>query len=123
VTGSLDAAAVASLPWPDGAERVLVATRNSELWAREEFSDDVVAFTGDGAEAALARGVRLLGIDYLTIGDEAAHRALLGAGVVVVEGLDLRGVAAGEYLLACLPLRLAGADGAPARVVLLDGLG
>jgi arylformamidase len=123
VTGSLDAEAVAALAWPQAAERVLLATRNSELWARDAFSDDVVAFTGAGASAALDRGVRLLGIDYLTIGDEDAHRILLGPGVVVVEGLDLRGVAAGEYLLACLPLRLVGADGAPARVVLVDEFG
>jgi len=123
VARALDAEAVASLAWPPGAERILVATRNSELWTSDAFSDDVVAFTGDGASAALDRGVRLLGIDYLTIGDEDAHRILLGAGVVVVEGLDLRGVDAGEYLLACLPLRLVGADGAPARVVLVDERG
>ncbi len=71
-------------------------------------------------------GTRLVGVDYLSVESFSAaepltHRTLLSAGVVVVEGLDLREVEAGEYFLACLPLRLADADGAPARVVLLAG--
>ena len=63
--------------------------------------------------------MRLVGIDYLSIGDAEAHRILLGAGIVPVEGLDLRGVEPGAYELVCLPLRVAGADGAPARAVLV----
>jgi arylformamidase len=67
--------------------------------------------------------VRLVGIDYLSVDPygaepQAAHLSLQRAGVVIVEGLDLRGVPPGPYTLACLPLRLVGADGAPARVVL-----
>ena len=78
------------------------------------------AMAEHGARVALVeRGVRLVGIDYLTIGDEEAHRVLLGAGVVAVEGLDLRGVEPGEYRLVCAPLKLEGAEGAPARVLLL----
>lgn len=105
----------------DGVElapRVLLKTRNSELWARDSFSDDFLALTEDGARALIDAGVRLVGIDYLSIGDEAAHHALLAAGVVAVESLDLREVDPGEYELICAPLKLVGSDGAPARVLL-----
>ena len=67
----------------------------------------------------LALGVRLAGIDYLSIGDEDAHHVLLGAGVVPLEGLDLRAVEPGPYTLVCLPLKLAGTEGAPARALLI----
>jgi arylformamidase len=102
----------------DLAERVLLKTRNSELWARDSFADDHLALTEDGARALVDGGVGLVGIDYLSIGDEDAHRVLLGAGVVAVEGLDLRDVEPGEYELICAPLKLVGSDGAPARVFL-----
>jgi arylformamidase len=114
VVEGLDPAAV-----PAGAERVLFKTPNSRLWEREEFSQEFVALDGAAARALVERGVRLVGIDYLTIGDEEAHRVLLGAGVVAVEGLDLREVEPGEYRLVCAPLKLEGAEGAPARVLLL----
>ena len=113
----LDAAAIAGLA-PRG-ERVLFKTRNSELWHHDSFQEDFVSLTGDGAEALVALGVRLVGIDYLSVGDEDAHHALLGAGVVVVEGLDLRAVEPGAYDLVCAPLKLVGSDGAPARVLLM----
>lgn len=113
----LDASAVAHLA-PHG-ERVLFKTRNSELWRHESFQEDFVSLTGEGAAALVELGVRLVGIDYLSIGDQDAHRELLGAGVVVVEGLDLRAVEPGDYELVCAPLRLVGSDGAPARVLLL----
>ena len=100
-------------------ERLLLKTRNSELWERESFADEFLALTADAAHRLIAGGVRLVGIDYLSIGDEAAHQALLGAGVVAIEGLDLRGVAAGEYQLVCAPLKLVGSDGAPARALLI----
>jgi arylformamidase len=111
----LDAAAF------EGAElarRVLLKTRNSELWARDSFAEDFLALTEDGARVLVDGGVRLVGIDYLSIGDEAAHQVLLEAGVVVVESLDLREVDPGEYELICAPLKLVGSDGAPARVFL-----
>ena len=114
VVDGLDPAAV-----PTGAERVLFKTTNSRLWERAEFSEDFVALDAAAARALVERGVRLVGIDYLSIGDEEAHRVLLGAGVVAVEGLDLREVEPGEYRLVCAPLRLVGAEGAPARVLLL----
>jgi arylformamidase len=113
----LDAAAVG--PVAAGTERVLFRTRNSELWARHEFVEDHVSLTADGAAALVERGVRLVGIDYLSVGDESAHHALLGAGVVVVESLDLRDVEPGRYTLVCAPLKLVGSDGAPARALLL----
>jgi arylformamidase len=100
-------------------ERVLFRTRNSALWDRDEFAGDHVGVTVETAERLAASGIRLVGMDYLTVGDHATHRVLLGAGVVVVEGLDLRAVTPGRYTLVCLPLKLVGADGAPARAVLL----
>ena len=100
-------------------ERVLLKTRNSELWARAEFVEDHVALGSEAAQALVAAGVRLVGIDYLSIGDEEAHHVLLGAGVVAVEGLDLRRVDPGDYELVCAPLKLVGSDGAPARTFLI----
>jgi arylformamidase len=120
---SLDGAAVDRLAIPGGVERVLLKTRNSALWERDTFSAEFVALTADAAEALVRRGVRLVGIDYLSIapfGDPVpTHVALLSAGVVILEGLDLRSVTPGHYELACLPLRIEGADGAPARAVLI----
>jgi len=105
---------------PEGAERVLFKTPNSELWSRDEFSEDFAMLDGAAATLLVERGVRLVGVDYLSVGDEAAHHALLGAGVVPVEGLDLRGVEPGGYELVCLPIHIVGADGAPARAILVE---
>ena len=104
---------------PRGSERILFKTRNSQLWSRDEFTRDFVRLDGEAAAYLVERGVKLLGIDYLSIGDAEAHRVLLGAGVVCVEGLDLRGIKPGSYELVCLPLKLVGSDGAPARAVLI----
>ena len=114
VADGLEPAAV-----PAGAERVLFKTPNSRLWERQDFANDFVKLDGEGARALVASGVRLVGIDYLSIGDEEAHQVLLEAGVVALEGLDLRGVEPGPYRLVCAPLKLVGSDGAPARVLLL----
>ena len=119
VEGVLDESALARLELPAGIERVLFKTRNSRLWERDEFSHEFVHLTGSGARYLVDRGVRLVGLDYLSIGDPDAHRALLGAGVVAVEGLDLRQVEPGSYRLVCLPLKIVGSDGAPARAVLM----
>jgi arylformamidase len=115
----LDESAVAAVP--AGAERVLFKTPNSELWALDTFPDEFERLNGPAAKALVERGVRLVGVDYLSVGDEEAHHTLLGAGVVPVEGLDLRGVEPGSYDLHCLPLRLVGSDGAPARAILVKG--
>jgi arylformamidase len=102
-----------------GIERVLFKTRNSELWEREGFVEGAVELGQEGAHEVVRRGIRLVGIDYLSIGGNETHRTLLAAGVVPLESLDLRGVEPGAYRLVCLPLRLAGADGAPARAILI----
>jgi len=109
-----------SLGIPEGAERVLLKTRNSELWSRDDFTRDFLRLDGSGARYVVGRGIRTIGIDYLSIGDRDAHRELLGAGVVPVEGLDLRAVAPGDYTFICLPLDVVGSDGGPARAVLID---
>lgn len=114
---ALDEAAVRAVP--EGAERVLFKTPNSELWAQNTFPETFERLDGAAARALVERGVRLVGVDYLSVGDEDAHHALLGAGVVPLEGLDLRGVEPGSYELHCLPLRLVGSDGAPARAILI----
>ncbi len=119
--GDIDGAALAALALP-ATERLLLRTRNGDLWERESFTPDYVGIAEDAAHELVAMGVRLVGIDYLSIapsGDPApTHRALLEAGIVVVEGLDLREAPPGRYDLVCLPLRLEGADGAPARALL-----
>jgi len=103
--------------------RVLLKTRMSGQLRLPEFQEDFVHLTGDAAVYLAQAGLKLVGIDYLSVdrfgsADFEAHQALLGAGVVIVEGLDLSEVEPGEYDMACLPLRIVGADGAPARVVL-----
>lgn len=115
----LDRRALERLDISRGAERVLLKTKNGRLWERESFSRDFIRLTGDGARFVIDRGIRVIGIDFLSIGDEEAHRELLSAGVIPVEGLDLRAIEPGDYQFVCLPLRLENSDGAPARAVLL----
>jgi arylformamidase len=115
----LDEHALRRLPLPDGAERLIFKTTNSRLWERADFTNEFVRLSGSGARYLVSRGVQLVGIDYLSVGDEEAHVELLRAGVVPLESLDLRSVEAGEYRLVCLPLRIVASDGAPARAILL----
>ena len=109
---------------PPRTKRVLFRTRNSEIWHsnKKTFQKNFVSLSSEAAEYLVARGVKLVGIDYLSIapfGDSApTHKILLSAGVIVVEGLNLSEVSQGRYTLYCLPLKLKGADGAPARAVL-----
>ena len=107
-------------------ERLLIRTRNSELWmgGPYEFESDYVSLTKDAARWLVSRGVKLVGVDYLSI--EAAdsqelevHRTLLEKDVVVLEGLNLSQVSEGRYQLICLPLKVQGGDGAPVRAVLV----
>lgn len=116
---SLGEGELLGLDLPESAERIIFKTRNSTLWSGE-FTRDFIRLDGSGARLLIARGVRLVGIDYLSIGDGKAHVALLEAGVVPLEGLDLREVEPGEYSLVCLPLRLEGSDGAPGRAILIQ---
>lgn len=115
---------LAGLRLPLGTERLLLRTTNSYLWAKGEagFHKDFVALAPDAARWLVDRGVRLVGIDYLSVqrynDSPRTHQILLEAGIVIVEGLSLVAVSAGEYELICLPLCLVGAEGAPARAVL-----
>jgi arylformamidase len=106
-----------------GHQRVLLKTRNSGFIREREFHRDYTYLAPDGAEYLASLGVRLVGIDYLSIeqfhsGHHRTHTTLLGRGIVIVEGLDLSRPPAGTYQLSCLPVLLAGIDGAPARAVL-----
>jgi len=103
--------------------RLLIKTHNSRLWGSPDFHDDFIGLTGEAAHFLVEHGVKLLGVDYLSVEEfkkagAPAHRTLLGAGTIVIEGLNLRDVDPGTYELFCLPLSIVGADGAPARVVL-----
>ena len=103
--------------------RVLLKTGNSLFWGSSEFRGDYVGLTEAGARYLVDHGIKLVGVDYLSVEEfkkpgAPAHHVLLGAGTVVIEGLNLRDVDPGVYDMYCLPLRIVGADGAPARVVL-----
>jgi arylformamidase len=121
----LDAATLEFARIPPRTRRLLFKTRNSELWTSGEssFQRDFVAVDASGAEWLVKKGVKLVGVDYLSVAPfndgVATHRILLEAGVVVVEGLDLARVSKGRYTLYCLPVKLMGSDGAPARAVLV----
>ncbi len=109
----------------DGARRVLLKTRNSALLEQPGFSRNYTFLAPDGAELLADKGVELVGIDYLSIeqfrsGHHRTHRTLLEREIVIVEGLQLGGVAPGVYDFICLPLKIAGIDGAPARAVLME---
>jgi arylformamidase len=123
---ALTADVLAEMAIPLGAERVLFHTRNSNRWARgeREFDESFVAITEDGARWLIERNIRLVGVDYLSVGPFSApkpvHQMLLRAGVVLVEGLNLSGIRPGMYQFVCLPLKIVGCDGAPARAILMD---
>jgi len=110
---------------PPRTRRILFKTRNSEFWARDdkEFHADYVALSADAATYLVQRGVKLVGVDYLSVAPyhntKPVHKILLGAGIITVEGLDLSKVSQGRYTLYCLPLKISGADGAPARAILV----
>jgi arylformamidase len=103
--------------------RVLLKTSNSALWNGEGFHTDYTHLTEEGARYLVDQGVKVIGIDYLSVeqfkkAGAPAHRVLLAEGVVIIEGLNLAEADPGMYEMYCLPLRVAGADGAPARVIL-----
>jgi arylformamidase len=109
----------------NGVERVIFHTRNSTFWDGEGFRKDFTHLLPEAAELLVNNGIKLVGTDYLSIekfhsGHHRTHLTLLSQGVVIVEGLNLSDVPAGDYELICLPLRIAdgAGDGAPARVVL-----
>jgi len=110
---------------PPRTKRVLLRTSNSGYWAKGNlpFQENFVAIDEGGADYMVKRGVKLVGVDYLSVApfknSAPTHKILLGAGVVVVEGLNLSMVSQGRYNFYCLPLKLAGSDGAPARAILV----
>jgi arylformamidase len=105
-------------------ERILFKTQNSaRRWSTEDFMKDFVYVSQEAARYLADRGIRTVGVDYLSVGGfrkdgEETHRALLEAGIWVIEGLDLSEVEAGEYELICLPVKIEQSDGAPARAIL-----
>lgn len=111
-----------------GTLRLLFKTRNSATWLKKDapFDTGFVAVSADGAEALVRLGIRLVGIDYLSIApyknSVPTHQVLLKNEMIILEGVDLNGIAPGMYTLLCLPPKLAGSDGAPARTVLVDNL-
>lgn len=110
-----------------GATAIVCKTRNSGSLERlEPFDTAFVHLDPGAADCLVEHGIRTVGVDYLSVEgfrvpNAPVHHRLLGAGVCVIEGLDLSHVAPGDYLLVVLPLKLAGADGAPARAILIDG--
>ena len=123
---AITAEALKGMSLPSDTTRILFGTSNSRLWSRGEtkFHEDFVAITEDGANWLVQHGIHLVGVDYLSVapyGDSVStHTILLRAGMVVVEGLDLSAVPRGFYDLYCLPLKLLGSDGAPARAILIQ---
>jgi arylformamidase len=102
--------------------RVLFKTRNSYLWSQKTFNKDYVYITPGAARSLVNNGIKVVGIDYLSVdkfeAEPETHRTLLSAGAIIIEGLDLREVEPGDYEMICLPLKVKDGDGAPARVVL-----
>ncbi len=121
----IDAETLGALGLPDGTTRLLLRTRNSteERYRGGPFDQDYAALTLDAAQWVVDHGLVLVGIDYASVqrfeDSPETHRVILGAGVAILEGLDLREAAPGPHLLVCLPIRLTGAEGAPARAILL----
>jgi len=125
VARDIGAAELDALGLADDVERILFKTTNSELWreASPSFPESYVALTADGADWMVAHGIRLVGIDFLSIEHRGTpghptHNKLLGAGIVIVEGLNLGDVDPGNYYFTCLPLRLKDGDGGPSRALL-----
>lgn len=122
----IDAALLDSLHLPADTRRVLFRTRNSQIWASADsgtFRTDYVGVDRSGADWLVGRGVQLVGVDYMSVAPFAdtitPHTILLGAGLIIVENLNLAGIEAGHYQLMCLPLKLKDGDGAPVRAVLM----
>jgi arylformamidase len=101
------------------SERLLFKTLNSQrCWNSPQFVSQFIAISEDAASYLAEQKIMTVGIDYLSVGNPEVHRILLGAGIVIVEGLNLAEVSPGQYELVCLPLKILGGDGAPARALL-----
>jgi len=123
--GHITVADLESAGIPAGVARLLAKTTNGHFWDDDAFHPEFIGFD-ESAAGWLAERFVLVGIDYMSIErfhspTHSVHHALLSKGAVILEGLDLRAVPPGEYFLVCAPLNVVGADGAPARVYLLEG--
>jgi arylformamidase len=114
---------------PAGTERILFKTRNSPRWgdSKAQFTRDFTTINASAAKWCVDHGVKLVGIDYLSIEPQGpekegypVHMTLLRANVVIIEGLDLSTVNPGQYELVCGPIKLLNGDGGPARVFLIE---
>jgi arylformamidase len=107
-----------------GTKRVLFKTFSSTFWAKygSQFRTEFVGIDKSGADALVELGIKLVGIDYLSVSpfklSRPTHESFLKASVILLEGLDLSQVESGDYYLVCLPIKIVGADGAPARAIL-----
>lgn len=124
-TGHVTAADLDAAGLPPNARRLLIKTGNGRLWDEDEFHSDFIALAPEAATWLIERGFVMVGIDYLSIEQfrsptKEVHKTLLRNNVVIIEGLDLRAVPPGEYFVVCAPLKVVGADGAPARVFLFE---
>jgi arylformamidase len=123
--GTIDADALEAAGIPPRTRRLLFKTSNSDFWAKgvEKFQKDFVAVDPSGAEWLVRKGVRLVGVDYLSVAPfndgVRTHKILLEAGIVVLEGINLHSVSKGRYTIYCLPMKLVDSDGAPARAILV----
>ncbi len=113
-----------NLAIPPGTKRLLIKTNNSARWAAGEtkFYEEYVAITADGAQWLVDQGIKLVGVDYLSVAPftalTACHQILLQQEIIPVEGLNLHGIPPGPYHFICLPLLIQGSDGAPCRAIL-----
>lgn len=113
---------------PEQTKRLLCKTSNSDLWSKSAsvFDRNFVGISPDGAQWLIDHGIELVGVDYLGVerfesveNGAPTHHALLGKELVIIEGLDLSDVPAGEYTLICLPVKIKNSDGAPCRAILI----
>lgn len=121
----ITAAEIKKAGYVPGTLRVLFKTRNSHFWTRQlsDFQTGFVGLDAGGAQYLVDNGVRLVGIDYFSVApyknSKPTHETLLKAGVIILEGIDLSHIEPGPCELICLPLKLGGADGSPARAVII----
>jgi arylformamidase len=122
----IDAEVLKSAGIPQDTERILFKTSNSKIWDSgvKDFQTDYVGLNASGAEWLVKRGIKLVGVDYLAVAVYTdlikTHRILLGNDVIVLEATNLSGVEQGWYELYCLPIKLVGSEGAPARAILVE---
>jgi len=107
---------------PQNTKRLLIKTNNGYWWKQKSFNQSYVGLSADGAQWLVDNGIKLIGIDYLSVASfdevQIVHEILLNKDIIIVEGLDLTEPNQGNYEFSCLPLKMVKADGAPARATL-----